>query len=130
MQKRREQIKRRTTLIVSTLDEETLADAREELDRLKAERRTLDEQIAAAEGSMAIQSLDPNAVADAVIAHLKGMAANMDQMPKFALRQLLGSVISRIDIDMETKAVELRMMVGIDEKFFWAASAAQNRCVS
>lgn len=48
MQKRRDQIRRRTELIVSTLDEETLADARAELDRLKAERRTLDEQVAVA----------------------------------------------------------------------------------
>ena len=118
MQKRRDHIRRRTELIVSTLDEETLADARAELDRLKAERRTLDEQIAAAEAAMKMQSLDPQAVADAVLAQLRSMAANIADMPKFALRQLLASVVSRIEIDMESKSAEVSMMVPLDEKIF------------
>lgn len=118
MQKHRDQIRRRTELIVSTLDEETLADARAELDRLKAERRTLDEQIAAAEAAMKMRSVDPQAVADAVLAQFRAMAANVADMPKFALRQLLGSVVSRIEIDMATKAAEVSLMVPLDEKFF------------
>ena len=88
LQARRERLKRRTSLIVSTLDEETLADAQGELDRVKTERRTLDEQIAAAEGAASLRSLDPNAVADAVLGQLKGMAAKASELPTFALRQL------------------------------------------
>lgn len=118
MQKRRDQIRRRTELIVSTLDEETLADARAELDRLKSERRTLEEQIAAAEAAMKMQLHDPQAVADAVLAQLRSMAANIADMPKFALRQLLALVVSRIDIDMETKSAEVSLMVPLDEKIF------------
>jgi DNA invertase Pin-like site-specific DNA recombinase len=111
LQKRREQLKNRTALIVSTLDEETLADAREELDRLKIERRTLDEQIAAAQGARAMRSINPIKVSDAVVAQLRNMTASMSEMPKFALRQLLASVVGRISIDMETKAVEVQMML-------------------
>lgn len=51
LQERRGQIKRRTEFIVASLDEETLADAQKELDRLKNERRSLDERIAAFEAS-------------------------------------------------------------------------------
>jgi hypothetical protein len=119
MRKRRDQIRRRTELVVSTLDEETLADARAELDRLKAERRTLEEQIAAAESAMKMQSLDSQAIADAVLAQLRSMTANIAAMPKFALRQLLASIVSRIDIDMESKAADVSLVVPLGENFFW-----------
>jgi len=90
MQKRRDQIRRRTELIVSTLDEETLADARIELDRLKSERRMLDEQIAAAEVAIEMQSLDPAAIADKVVAQLQSMATNVADMPKLRPTAIAG----------------------------------------
>ena len=118
MQKRRDQIRQRTELIVSTLDKETLIDARAEFDRMKSERRSLDEQIAAVEAAMKMRSVDPQSVADAVLAQLRSMAANVADMPKFALRQLLGSIVARIEIDMETKAAELHLMFPLDERNF------------
>lgn len=65
-----------------------------------------------------MRSIDPSATADAIIGQLKSTAANIHKMPKFALRQLLGTVIGRIMVDMETKAVELQMMVPLAENFF------------
>ena len=120
LQTRREQVKRRTALIVSTLDEETLADARQELDRLKAERRTLDEQIAAAQSASAMKLVDPTAVADAVLNQLRSMAANINDMPKFPLRQLLTTVIGRVVLDLETRAAEVQMILplGLNENLF------------
>jgi DNA invertase Pin-like site-specific DNA recombinase len=117
LQHRRELLKRRTTMLVSNLDEETLNDARSELDRLKAERRSLEEQIAAAESASAMRSIDPTAVADAVLSQLRKMAQNIGQMPTFAVRQLLNSVVSRVVIDMETKAVEVQLIVPLGENF-------------
>lgn len=117
LQSRRERLKRRTALIVKTFDEETLADAEGELDRLKAERRTLDEQIAAAEGAATLRGLDPNAVADAVLGRIKSMG-KPNELPAFALRQLIASLVGRVVVDMETKAVEVELMLPIDEKFF------------
>jgi hypothetical protein len=118
LQKKRDQLRRRTELIVSTLDDETLADARSELDRLKSERRSLDEQIAAAEAAIQMQNIDAQAVADEILGQLRSMAANIADMPKFALRQLLGTVISRIEIDMETKAANIQMTLPLIEKNF------------
>jgi hypothetical protein len=111
LQQRREQVKRRTKLIVATLDEETLVDAKDELERLKTERRALDEQLAAAEAATAMRSLDPQAVADEVVAKLRLMAADATDMPKFALRQFLASVVGRVVVDMETKDVEVEIML-------------------
>jgi uncharacterized protein (DUF885 family) len=93
------------------LDEETLADAQQHLDRLRAERRSLDEQIAAAQGAAALGSVDANAVADAVLTQLRQMTANVSQMPPFALRELIGAVVSGVVIDMETRAVEVQLML-------------------
>jgi hypothetical protein len=42
LKRQRERLKKRTELIVSTLDEETLADAQGELEKLRAERRRRD----------------------------------------------------------------------------------------
>lgn len=123
LQERRIQIKRRTEFLVAALDEETLADAQKELDRLKTERRSLDEQISAIEASAAMRSIDPSATADAIIGQLKSMAENIHEIPKFALRQLLGTVIGRIMVHMETKAVELQMMVPLAENFFGGSTS-------
>jgi hypothetical protein len=35
------------------------------------------------------------------------MAANMESMPKFALRQLLATVVEKVVADMETKEIEI-----------------------
>jgi hypothetical protein len=114
LQAKRDQIKKRTGMIVSTLDEETLADAKDELDRLKAERRAVEAQIAAAEASAAMQSLDPQAVADDVVGKLANLAATVSEMPKFALRQFLASIVGRIEVDMESKAAEVQLMLPIE----------------
>jgi hypothetical protein len=122
LQQRRDRIKKKTALIVSALDEETLADAREEIDRLKTERRTLDEQIAVAEAATAMKSVDPSKAADAVLAQLRSMAANIGEMPKFAVRQLLVSVIGRVVVDLETKDAEIQLILQIGENFLGSLS--------
>ena len=53
----RERLKKRTELIVANLDEETLADAQSELNKLKVQRRLLDEQIAGATNTQ-MQTVD------------------------------------------------------------------------
>jgi hypothetical protein len=107
LRKRREQLRKRTELIVSTLDEETLADARTELERLRAERRGLEDQIAAAEAVEQTRAADPGQVADAVMARLTQLPTTLKTMPPFALRQVIGTLVERIVGDMETKHVEV-----------------------
>jgi hypothetical protein len=122
LRRRREQVRRRTELIVSTLDEETLADARAELERLRAERRSLDEQIASAEAAEQARTTDPEATADRVVAQLSEMAANMKTMPKFALRQALGGLVEKVVVDMETKEAEVTLALPA-----WAMSASKGQ---
>jgi hypothetical protein len=109
LRKRREQIGKRIELIVSTFDEETRKDARSEIDRLKTERRNLDEQIGAAQVQEQMRKIDPQTIADEVLAELTHISANWKTMPKFALRQLLETFVERAVGDMETKDVEIAL---------------------
>lgn len=108
---RREKLRRRTELIVSTLDEETLADARLELDRLGAQRRQLDEQIAGAEAAEQARTISPEEIADTVAARLQSLSAELKSMPTFALRQMLGTLIEKVVADMETRQIEIHIAV-------------------
>jgi DNA invertase Pin-like site-specific DNA recombinase len=106
LQRQRDRLKKRTELIVSTLDEETLAEAQAELAKLKAERRRLDEQIATA-----ITPPMPNIDAETLAAEMnektKNFFAALPTMPKHLLREWLASVVSSVIVDMETKAIEI-----------------------
>ncbi|HEY1686050.1 MAG TPA: recombinase family protein [Tepidisphaeraceae bacterium] len=109
LKERRERLRNRTGLIVSTLDEETLADAQAEIERLKLERRNLDQQIAAIESAEQMKNIDPNQIADQVIDQLVQLPKNLESMPKFAMKQLMTTFIEKAIGDMETKDVELML---------------------
>lgn len=107
LRSRREQLRKRTALIVSTLDEETLADARSELDRLRIERRSLDEQIAVKEAAAQARTINPEETTDRIMGTLAEVSVKMKTTPTFALRQLLGTVVEKVMVDMESKEVEI-----------------------
>jgi hypothetical protein len=110
MRKQREAVRRRTEMIVSTLDEETLADARQEIERLRTERRHLEEQIAAAEVAVKAKVLDPSKVADDVVNRVSALSKFfLGDMPTFAVREVLNGLVEKVVGDMETKEVEVTL---------------------
>ena len=110
LRKQREAVRRRTATIFATFDEETLADARQETERLSAERRRLDEQIAAAELAARAPSLDPSQVADDVVNRVSALSKLLlGEMPTFAVREVLNGLIEEVVGDMETKEVEVTL---------------------
>lgn len=114
LQKQRDQLRKRTELIIATLDEETLADARGELDRLKARRREIDQKIAAIDQSAGREAVDPVMLAEGVVLRIRGMATEASSLPTAALRAWLGSVIEKVIVDLETKNIEIRLMLPAD----------------
>lgn len=111
LQERREQIRKRVELILSTFDEKTLADGRSVINQLRAEGDNLDVQIAAAVTQLQVSNINPNEMADEVLAELTDMANNFATMPKFALRKLLETFVEKAIGDMETKNVELALVL-------------------
>ena len=61
-----------------------------------------------------MRSVDPAAVADAVVGQLHEIAARTSEMPIFALRALVASIIGRVIVDMETEAVEVELTLTSD----------------
>jgi hypothetical protein len=114
LKRQRERLKKRTELIVSTLDEDTLADAQGELEKLKAERRRLDEQIAAAAPTPPTPKLDPETLAAELEEKTKNFFEALPTMPNHLLREWLGSVVSKVVVDMETKAIEIHVQLPKD----------------
>lgn len=113
LRNRREQLRRRTELIVASLDEATLADARQELDRLSTKRRDLDVQIKAAEAVAQAGLIDPEQIADRVVAKATALSANLKTLPTFALREVLAAVVEKVVVDMETRHAEVFLSLPI-----------------
>lgn len=111
LKRQREKLKKRTEWIVSTLDEETLADARGELEKLKAERRRLDEQIALATATTRPPKLDAETLAREMEERTKNFFQALPTMPRHLLREWLATVVSSVIVDMETKAIEIHVQL-------------------
>jgi hypothetical protein len=93
------------------LDEETLADARQEIERLRNERRRLEEQIAAAEAAASARAVDPKQLADEIADRVSAQSKLFlgSDIPTYALREVLASFVERVVGDMETKEVEVTL---------------------
>jgi hypothetical protein len=111
LRQQRDAVRRRTEMIFSNFDEESLADAKAEIERLKAERRRFDEQIAASETAIKAMAVDPAKMADDVVSRVRALSKNFfgADMPTFALRELLGGLVERVEGDMETKEVTVTL---------------------
>jgi hypothetical protein len=109
LRRQREQVRRRTELIVKTLDEETLADAQNQLVQLKTRRRELDAQIAAEESAVRISELDPADLAVAMRAQLAALPQTWRELPPFQLRQMLSALVQKVVVDLETGDIEIRL---------------------
>lgn len=104
----RERLKKRMQLIITTFDESTLAEVREEIEKLKSQRRQLDEQIAAA-ASAQKQAVDAEALADAILRKIENFFGAMDTMPKHLVKEWLAVIVSKVVVDMQTKAIEIHV---------------------
>lgn len=111
LRRQRERLKKRTELIAAHFDEETLADAQNELEKLKAERRRLDEQIATAAASTQMPKVDAETLARQMQEKTKIFLDELPTLPKHLLREWLATVVSKVVVDMETKAIEIHVQL-------------------
>lgn len=108
LKRQRERLKKRTEFLVATLDEETLADVQGELEKLKVERRRLDEEIAAAAAPMT-PLLDVDQTVQALQEKTKFFLEGVSSLPSHLLKDWLTQVVGKVVVDMETKAVEIHV---------------------
>ncbi len=108
LKQQRERLKKRTQLIVAHLDEETLADAQDELEKLKGQRRLLDEQIAAADSAQT-PKVDAEIRVERVIEEIEKFSREMDSLPNHLIRNWLAALVPIVIVDMETKSIEIHV---------------------
>lgn len=107
----RERLRQRIALIIASFDEETLADARSEIEKLKARRRQLGEQITAATAAKPPTAVDADGRVDAMLIKIKNFFGDVDALPKHLLREWLGLLVPKVVVDMETKGIEIDVML-------------------
>jgi hypothetical protein len=105
----REQIRSRSQFLAMSLDAETLADAQPELDRMKLRRRELDAQITAAESSRQMPTTDAESMVERVLETIENFLGEFDSLPKHLLKEWLAALVSKVVVDMETKAIEIHV---------------------
>lgn len=124
LERQRNAIKRRTEMIIAHFDEESLADAKTELEKLKAQRRQLDEQIAAATPSTQSSPADAKALVEQIVQKVENFFSEIDTMPKHLLRDWLGILVPKVTVDMDTKAIEIH--VQLPSEMLKTAFSAEN----
>jgi DNA invertase Pin-like site-specific DNA recombinase len=107
LQRQREKLKKRTELIIATFDEETLADAQAQVEKLKSERRRLDEQIATASAPTLTTEFNVDQLVEQIEAKTRNFFGEISTLPKHLVKQWLGQVVRKVVVDMETKAIEI-----------------------
>lgn len=77
----------------------------------KAERRRLDDQIAAANPTTQMPKFDAETLAKEMEEKTKNFSPTLPTMPKHLLREWLASVVSDVIVDMETKSIEIHVQL-------------------
>lgn len=106
---RRDTIRKRAQLIFSTFGEQSVPEAKAEIERLTAEGATLDQQIAKFSSCDVLQQVDPKRVARLAREHLDRLLQDFDALPREQVKELLAGVVEKVVADLETKDFEIHL---------------------
>ena len=84
----------------------------EQFDRWETRLTALEGRIALAEtASTPTAPVDVNAIVEVVGERLRGMAESLGTLPPVAVRELLASVVAKLTVDLETREVQMELML-------------------
>jgi len=107
LQQQREDIAKQFQRITLTMTEEDQADIKPALDKLRAQRRSVEAQIEKFSGRVGLSSMDPHAIIDAVMGRLANLPDQVDYLDEGARRDLIEAFVVKVIIDLETKNAEV-----------------------
>ena len=107
LQQQREDIAKQFQRITLTMTEDDQADIKPALDKLRAQRRSVEAQIEKISGRVGLSSIDPNAVVDAVMGRLADLPNQVSDLDPAARRDLIEAFVEKVVIDLETKDAEV-----------------------
>ena len=96
-------------LVIESLGTLGRAAAKSKLQHLEARLADLTHRIGRAEATAPATNEDANEIAENVINRLASIGQRLDGLPRQALRGLLQSLIGKLEVDMETRAVVIEL---------------------
>lgn len=111
LRQKREEIRSRRQALARTFDEAAIADIAPVLQELTEEAGRLDRQIREAEAKQKAVALDPEQVANEMIARLMNTANKLDSLTSLQLKSLVAALVEEAKADLETKQVSLRLVL-------------------
>lgn len=124
LRKRRDDVRKRRQTLARMFDEEAMQDIGPVMQELSQEARRLDLQLAEAEIKRQSSSLDPETVADEMIATLTNTAETVEGMGTYQLKQVMAAIVEEAKADLETKDVFIRLKLPD-----WAKMADAGPCL-
>lgn len=109
LRKQRETIAAKLSFIIDELDEIGRDVAKGKLAQLQAQLRALDEQISSAKRSVGASDADAETIAGDVLDQLDDLAQSIHELPPTAMRRVVQLFVARLEVDLETRAVELEL---------------------
>jgi chaperonin cofactor prefoldin len=107
LRRQREKVRNRLQLIISTFDEETLSDAKSEVERLRGERQEVDRKIGQLEMMATLGDVERGTICQRVRERVATLSNDIKTMPPLVLQRMLPTIIDSMVADMDTKEVEI-----------------------
>jgi hypothetical protein len=82
---------------------------KDKFDRWEAESVALEERIAQAKQFVATEHIHPTAAVNAISRRFKQWADSMDGLPPSGIRKVLANVVSKLNVDLETRHVRMEL---------------------
>jgi len=106
----RDTLVKRMRSALTLLDDVGREALKTDLQKWQARIRTIDNEIRSITGARPVAD-DPAAIADAVCVKLRALGAELSSLPPAALREVLKVFVSKLEVDLQTKAVEVEFAV-------------------
>lgn len=107
LETRRKSLSRQIDVVLDTLTDVGRDAAKERLQRIESELKEVTSRLAQLKTVEQRQVSDPSKLAGEIVAKLHNLGEHLDQLPKAALRRLLSLFVSRLEVEMRTKNVEV-----------------------
>lgn len=142
LRKAREGVARKIEFVIDEIGTLAKDAARAKIRQLESELADLDTRISKAESATAASTNDQTMTVETILGNLARIAEDLTTLPPQTVRVLLSTLIRRMEIDMETLAVELELALpdwamalgnnvdarmGVDEKFLQRCTVETQR---
>lgn len=128
LRKQREGLAAKLSFVIDELDEIGRDIAKAKIAQFQAQLRVLDEQIGRVAQTSGFSGVSVEAVVMSVLDQLDGLANTIHELPSMALRRVIQLLVAKLEVDLETRAIELELRLPT-----WAignADAIQTACAS